>query len=138
MNTEDVSKKVIRKALLIPINSKKEILIQDRRNYKKPDWGFFGGGVEEGETYLEAVIREAKEELDLEIEEKELIFLGEFKTLFRNSPKERQLFLYRTDRQDFTVLEGQGAHWMDFETAKTYLDIGDRFEEIYDWINKNC
>jgi len=137
MSTEGVSKEVIRKALLIPVNSKREILIQDRRNYKKPDWGFFGGGVESGETCLEAVIREAKEELDLEIRKEELIFLGESKTVFHGHPKERHLFLYKTDQEHFTVLEGQGSHWMDFKTAATYLDVGDRFKEIQDWINKN-
>ncbi len=27
------------KALVIPINQKREIFIQDRRGYKSPDWG---------------------------------------------------------------------------------------------------
>ncbi|HLA25570.1 MAG TPA: hypothetical protein VJ028_00210 [Patescibacteria group bacterium] len=35
-----------RKALIVPVNSKRQILIQDRRGYKKPDWGYFGGGIE--------------------------------------------------------------------------------------------
>ena len=34
-----------RKALIVPVNSKRQILIQDRRGYKKPDWGYFGGGI---------------------------------------------------------------------------------------------
>ena len=46
-----------RKALIVPINSQNQILIQDRRGHKKPDWGFFGGEIETGETPLQAVIK---------------------------------------------------------------------------------
>lgn len=38
-----------------------------RQNYGKKFWGFAGGVVDEGETPLQAAVREAKEEVGLEI-----------------------------------------------------------------------
>jgi mutator protein MutT len=45
------------------------ILIQDRRNIRKfvEDWGFFGGGMNPGESPDEAVVRETREELGYEL-----------------------------------------------------------------------
>ena len=63
-----------RKALLVPVNSKGEVLIQDRSGHKPPPWGYFGGGIEVGETPIVAVIREAKEELDLTLKENKFNF----------------------------------------------------------------
>jgi len=70
-----------RKSLIVPINSKQQIFIQDRRGFKKPDWGYFGGEIEENETPIEAVIRETKEELDIDIQPNELKYLGTSTTL---------------------------------------------------------
>ena len=126
-----------RKALLVPFNQKQEIYIQDRTGHKPPPWGFFGGGIEEGETPLEAVIRETKEELDIDVVENDLIFLGTFTHLFGEDMVERNLFLYRTEQEVFTVLEGAGGYWMDYEMAEKYLDIDERFEKIWGMIQKN-
>ena len=52
-------------------NSKNELLLQLRD--EKPEivylgyWGFIGGGVEDGETELQAIKREIKEEIDCDI-----------------------------------------------------------------------
>jgi len=119
------------KALLIPYNSQREILIQDRRNYKKPDWGFFGGGIEDGETPLQAVIRETKEELDLDITPDDIQRVGFQISNFNGVHVIRYLYLYRTDQKDFTVFEGQGAHWMSFDVAKKYMASDhERFDDI--------
>lgn len=118
------------KALLIPYNSKGEIFIQDRRGHKPPPWGFFGGSVEEGETSLEAVIRETKEELDLNLRESDLIYLGEFPTTFYEQKTERSLYLYRTDQETFTVLEGAGGDWVSFDKATELLHSGDKIKYI--------
>jgi len=125
-----------RKALLIAVNSKNEVLIQDRRNHKKPDWGYFGGGIEQGETSLQAVIRETKEELDLDIKENDLIYMGDSYTEWDGHTIMRYLYLYKTDQEDFTVLEGKGAHWMNHETAKEYLEDEDRFNEMVERIKE--
>lgn len=61
-----------RVSILVPYNSNKEILLQHRTKDAPhyPDyWGFFGGDIDGDETPEEALIREAKEELGLDIVE---------------------------------------------------------------------
>jgi ADP-ribose pyrophosphatase YjhB (NUDIX family) len=106
------------KALLIPINLKKEILIQDRENYKPPRWGYWGGSLEGSERPIEAVIRESKEELGLKLLPEKLEFIGVFTD---KSPKgievKRHVFIYKTDMpvDRFNVQEGKDAKWMSCE-----------------------
>jgi len=56
-------------ALLALVNEKNEVLISLRKNKKEYDgyWEYPGGKVEENETIELAIIREIKEEIDLEI-----------------------------------------------------------------------
>lgn len=122
------------KALLVPFNSKQEILLQDRRGHKLPAWGFFGGGIEEGETPLEAVIRESKEELDIDLSPADLKYMGKFESNWDGVPVDRHMYLWLTDKESFTVLEGAGAHWMDKEKVEEYLVINQRFDQIWDKI----
>ncbi len=125
-----------RKALLVPINSQKQILIQDRRGHKKPDWGYFGGGIEEGETPVEAVIRESKEELTIDISETELTYLGTSITLWDEHKIIRYMYLYPTEQSVFDVREGKGGHWLTFEEVRELLDDKDRFDEVVSKIQK--
>jgi len=124
------------KALLIPINSKKEIFIQDRRRCKLPPWGYFGGGVEEGETPIEALVRETKEELSLDIIANDVIFIGSYHKAVNGIKEKRHLFLYKTEQESFTVLEGNGGCWLDFDTARGYLNTGVMFDKVIDMIKK--
>lgn len=125
------------KALLIPLNSKQEIFLQDRAGHKPPPWGFFGGSVEEGETPFEAVIRETKEELDIEVRTNNLIFMGSCTHSIDGIKAERHFFLYKTEQKSFTVLEGRGGKWMDKPTVKKHLNTGERFEKIWQLIQEN-
>ncbi|MCR4327947.1 MAG: NUDIX domain-containing protein [Patescibacteria group bacterium] len=125
-----------RKALIVPINSKHQIFIQDRRGYKKPDWGYFGGEIEKGETPLQAIIRETKEELQIDVRADELKYLGTSITPWNERKIIRYMFLYRTDQEKFNVLEGKGGHWLAFEEVRERLDNKDRFDEISDRIRK--
>ena len=56
-------------ALLALVNEKNEVLISLRKNKREYDgyWEYPGGKVEEDETLGQAIIREIKEEIDLEI-----------------------------------------------------------------------
>ena len=54
------------------------ILVQDRRNHRPPPWGFFGGGIEPGETPLAAVLREIEEELTLKLTPDKLSYFGTY------------------------------------------------------------
>lgn len=108
---------VLNKALIIPFNSNGEILIQDRSNMKKQvnmPWGYFGGGIEEGENSQDAVIRESKEELGIDIDPVSLEFIG----LFEDQPKNdlqiiRHVFLWRTDKKEseFDLSEGKNLKY---------------------------
>lgn len=124
------------KALIIPYNDNKEIYIQDRTGNKPPPWGFFGGSVEEGETPLQAVIREAREELEVDVTESEISYLGQLDTEFENRKVARHFFLYPTNREAFTVLEGAGGLWVSFEKANDYLVIEERLNQVKDLVNK--
>jgi 8-oxo-dGTP diphosphatase len=70
-----------RNVLLALRDEKGRVLLQHRTDDAKwyPNhWGFFGGGIEPGETPEEAVMREAKEELGIELEELKLFRVYDF------------------------------------------------------------
>lgn len=62
------------------IDPEGKILIQQRHPNKKLGgwWGFTGGGVEAGETTLQAAVREIEEEIGLHVKEGEMHFLTTF------------------------------------------------------------
>ncbi|MCI8761160.1 MAG: NUDIX domain-containing protein [Clostridia bacterium] len=65
------------------INSDNKILIQKRSENKKLEpnvWAMTGGSVMVGENSLETIVREAKEELDIEIDPNKLELVTKFKT----------------------------------------------------------
>ena len=108
--------KLRRVALIIPINEKFEITLQRRKGFidKKTDrdYGFFGGGLEKGETVEQALKREVKEELSLDI--KTIKSLKFFKTYSykkdENSARELNIFLCDIkDVKNMKVLEGKPA-----------------------------
>ena len=119
-----------RKALLLPVNSQGQLFIQDRRGHKPPDWGFFGGSIEGEETPLEAVIRESKEELCIDLHESNLTYLGTSETDWDGFSIIRYLYLYRTDQKEFDVREGKGGYWLTFDEARERMDDKDRFDEV--------
>lgn len=125
-----------RRALIVPVNSKQQIFIQDGRGFKKPDWGYFGGEIEQGETPLEAVIRESEEKLDIRIKPEELKYMGISTTLWNDRKIIRYMHLYPTEQESFNVLDGKGGHWMSFEEARERLDDKDGFDEIVKHIEK--
>ncbi len=128
--------KKLYKALLIPINSKKEIFVQDRRGYKPPDWGFFGGSIEMGESPTDAVIREANEELTIDLTPNDLLYLGEFYTEHEAEQIERHLFLYQTNTSVFTVREGRGGCWVSVEKAQVLLHQHEYFTALWEAVEK--
>lgn len=65
-------------SLIVPYTEDGRILLQDRRDISKigEDWGFFGGGIEENETPEQALVREAKEELEINLNKYGYQYIG--------------------------------------------------------------
>lgn len=74
----------VKKAALFVLRDKEgRVLLQHRDEFAPTNpnyWGFFGGGIEKGESAKEAVKREAKEELGIELKNLELFKEYKYKT----------------------------------------------------------
>lgn len=94
----------------IIINSKNEILISKRAKQKKFGlmWECNGGSILTGETSLEGIIRELKEELGVEFSKKEAIFLKEIRR-DKLPPKFKDLWLFKRDidKKEITFPDGE-------------------------------
>lgn len=82
----------------IIMNSKNELLISKRAANKGFGlmWEFNGGSVLAGETSLEGIIREVKEELGIEFTKKEAIFYKEILG-YKITPNFKDMWLFRKD-----------------------------------------
>lgn len=99
-------------AVLVPLEPNTgRILVQDRRNHKPPPWGFFGGAIEAGETPLQAVLREAEEELTLTLAPDDLTYFGEFSGRYGELELTLHAFLwpFDGDLSRFVQREGVGT-----------------------------
>ena len=89
--------------------------------------GFFGGGIEEGETPLTALIREAKEELALDIQNPTY-----FKH-YEEATGDADIFLLEVDEMfssDVTVLEGQYGLFIALSQTQT-IELRDFYHVIF-------
>jgi len=108
-------------SLIVFYDEKGRILLQDRTSISKAgeEWGFFGGGIEEGETPREAVIRETKEELSIDLDDFE--FLGEHRHVY---PEGNSLTSYvfisplKDNMRKFKLMEGDGMRMFEIKGAK--------------------
>ncbi len=110
---------------LVIYNDKQQILVQDRKTYSKywEEWSFFWGSVEKWETALQAAKREAKEELNIEINDDMIIHIWNTKHSIpeRDQEYNRTLFAIKTDKtqNEFTDLEWAGAYFFAIEKVET-------------------
>lgn len=104
----------------IIMNSKNEILISQRASFKEFPlmWECNGGSILKGETSLEGVLREVKEELGLEFKAEDAIYLKEVRR-DRIPPDFKDLWLFRkdVDLKDVTFPDGEAvdAKWVSIE-----------------------
>lgn len=96
-----------------------KFLVQDRTSISKygEEVTFFGGGLEEEETPLQAAQRESQEELWVVFDYYE--YLGKFSHDKEGKAYIRNLFFVQTSQETFKDEEWDGALWLSLDEAKT-------------------
>ena len=108
-----------------------KILVQDRKN---PDWPgitFPGGHVEPGESFVNSVIREVKEETGLDIKDVKLCGMKQWTQ--RDGDYRYIVFFYKTDRFSGELTpSGEGeVFWIDKKDLGSYV-LADGFELMFE------
>lgn len=80
----------------ILINNNDEVLLSDERRYNKRFTKFPGGGLEYGEGIKACLSREFKEELHIDVEVGELIYLTDFYQQSAFNPDDQIISIYYT------------------------------------------
>ena len=110
------------------INTKNEILISKRAANKKYGllWECNGGSILAGETSLDGIIREMKEELGIEFTKKEAIFLKEIKDS-NGCPDFKDIWLFKRDIKDeeITLPDGEAIDWK-WVTIEEFMEMIDK------------
>ncbi len=127
-------------ALICLYTDDNKILLQNRKSINKwnSEYGFFGGHIKRNETDLQAVIREAKEEIDINIKKKDLIYLGTVKTPVGTVYTSIFISKLSINPKDINVLEGDGCFLIsEYEYSKLKLHPGDAFriKLIFSYLN---
>lgn len=111
-------------AVLILYNEKKQILLQHRAKdaERLPDyWAFFGGGLEEGETPEQTLVREIFEELEYRVKNPVRIFDQRFGV---KDDTMKYVFVESYDvSQQLVQHEGQDMRWFTFDELDTLLIV---------------
>ena len=111
----------------IIFNTKREILISKRARWKKYGglWECNSGSILAGETSLEGIIRELKEELGIEFSEKEAIYLKEAKR-DKKVPDFKDLWIFERnipiEKITFPDGEATEAKWVTIEQFMNMYD----------------
>ncbi|MBO5179365.1 MAG: NUDIX domain-containing protein [Clostridia bacterium] len=114
------------------INSKNELLISKRAAHKKYGlmWEMNGGSILKGETSLEGMIRELREELGINVSKREAIFL-KYTTREKSPANFKDFWLFRkdVDIKDITFPDGEAveAKWVSIEE---YLELIEKKEIV--------
>ncbi len=94
--------------IILISNSQKDKVLLQVRSSEKNRLGIFGGGIENDEIPVEAAIRELREELGIEINKKQLKFLGvnEHNLKYENGDKVHYLAsLYLLRLNDYPIIK---------------------------------
>ena len=116
----------------IIMNSKNQLLITKRAPHKKLGlmWEFSGGSVQSGETSLEGILRELKEEIGVQFTKKDAIFLEEKRK--ETIPSDfKDMWLFRKDVKDeeITFPDGEAIDYK-WVTIDEFLKMCEQKEVI--------
>ena len=119
-------------SVILLYDENKKILLQHRLETAKRNpgyWAFFGGGIEEGETPLETVTRETKEELGYDLKAPKLVYV--------QTPLDARtmhVFMEQYDpSQKLELNEGQDMKWISLPYPQD-MKISDFDKEILSYI----
>lgn len=122
-------------AVIILYTKDKKILLQHRAEdaVRLPGyWGFFGGGIEAGESPNQAVKRETLEELNYTLVNPRLIKTQNF--FWKDEINEKHVFMEEYDlSKKLTLGEGQGMGWFQLSEVDK-LKIVDHDMEVLEFI----
>ena len=125
-------------SVVIPYDSNGRFLLQHREeNHRRfgGKWAFFGGGVEPGETPLQAAKREMMEELEYPIKKPELVMETTFQ--HDNSRSVLHVFAVPYHNEPLTIHEGQGMGWYapeDLHALDMLRHDRDIFSYVHHWL----
>ena len=102
--------KTIRVVAAIIIDAGKVFATQRGYGEFKDGWEFPGGKIDAGETPEEALVREIKEELDTEVEVKELLDTVEYD--YPNFHLSMDCFICKIKSGDLVLKEHEAAVWL--------------------------
>ena len=132
-------KKKSEKAVIAFYDDQGRILLQDRHaiTETRAQWGFFGGGIELGETPEQALKREIKEELNFDLEEFE--FLNNHKLILPDGKSYNKIWQFigplKDNLQKMVQKEGRSMKLFTLDEARkltiyeTDIDILKSIEE---------
>lgn len=106
------------------------ILVQDRRDPQWPGITFPGGHVEPGESFVESVIREVREETGLEIADVRLCGIKQWTQ--ENGEYRYIVFFFKTDRFSGTLRDSAEGRvfWIDKKELSNYV-LADGFDRMF-------
>lgn len=119
-------------------NSKGEFLMQKRVESKGGDWGVTGGHPKSGETPIEGIITEVKEELGLDFSREKFI---EYDSGCDGKDCYKMYFVNKDiDINDITIQKDELSEvkWFSMDELRHMVDIGDLNEDQIACFNKVC